>query len=551
MTEQKISGKGAHYILIAKLFFTLMGILIVLWGLPFVFGTDQDLYFEYNLILAKISLINMLLITGSIQAVSRFIAQGKIPQRILIFGVYKLQAGLCALIGIIFFLTAPYLLDTKFNNLITPLRISGLIPVFYGFYAINIGVLNGNKRFKLQAAFDISFAFLRFMIIVGGSFLAVRHGILQVLFPEQTNLSPLLVPYTGWATLAFSFAIISFIIIYPSRKKNLSLQKGGDVLLDFTAKHKFPVRKFLQFATAIILFNFFFYGLVQMDILCLEFLLNINNIPEDYKAGILRYTTEPIIDWETRVIKNYLGLYTLPLQIARLSFIFVTSVGLVMFPNVSSLDKMEDREQRKQTIENSLRFSILILILLSIGIITCGPHLLKIIPGNYAQSDGPSFVQLLSISQVLLSFFNISLILTMSSGHPYYAAIISLLIVILNVASNYFFIPVFGAFGTIYSALICLFVGIILSVFFLSIRLRITPPVKTALKCLLAFGISFIIIYFLPGFSSPLSFGKEIVALMVKGIIVLFIYFLVLIVIKEIKKDEIQSMLLFLGLKKS
>jgi len=208
---QKISGQGAHYILIAKLFFTLMGILIILWGLPYVFAKRIELYFEYNLILAKISLINMIFITGTIQAVSKFIAGGRYSKWLLIKGVYKLQLFLCLTIGIIFYFIAPYILDEKFQNLLLPLRISGLIPVFYGFYALNIGVINGQKRFGLQSAYDITFAFLRFIAIVGGSYVALHYGLIGFVGIDFSTISPIAAPYAMWAALAFLYTIISFI----------------------------------------------------------------------------------------------------------------------------------------------------------------------------------------------------------------------------------------------------------------------------------------------------------------------------------------------------
>lgn len=579
-----LSGRGGHYIFIAKIFFTIISVFILLVGLPTVFAAHPDHYFGFNLVSAKISLVNMILITGTIQAVSRFIAAGKVSTGPFVRRTYGLQLLLCLTIGLIFFIIAPHI--TRNPNLVLPLRLAGLIPFFYGFYALNIGVLNGERRFRAQAFFDMLFAFLRLVLVVVGAWLVLQGPVHFDFLDGLVGVSPLAASYGGWAFLAFSFALFSWWWI---RKDFLAPSATGFV---------YPYRAFTRFALAIIVFNFSFYTIVQMDFYTLEAFLDFAAVPENYQDYVTGFTPlmenrlREVLGWspekinqvfhqhlpwtttiftdflnqypalaaalpekialtpeqlvlppeqlELKIVESYLGLYSISLRVAQLSFIFVTSVALVMFPNMSALSVAEDGGRAlRETARQSLRFSMIILFFIGAGIFAAGPDLLRLLPGNYSVSHGPEFIRLLAFSQVLLALLNILLILVMGAGHAYLAALCSLLSGAVYLVANYILIGQFGAFGAVYGSYLALFTGLSLSGWLVFRKTGIRLPLVSGLRSLLAGILALLAAGLLP-VNAPLA------GLLLRSLVVVLVYFTVLALTREYGRADLSRLAAFL-----
>ena len=113
----------------------------------------------------------MVLVTGGMQTVSKWTSQfsndldkmnGVSRQ------LFRLMFGLALMIGGGWFLAAPYIAEARgHGHLITAYRCAGIVLFAYAIYVVFVGILNGQKRFKEQALFDMGFTTLKATLILG------------------------------------------------------------------------------------------------------------------------------------------------------------------------------------------------------------------------------------------------------------------------------------------------------------------------------------------------------------------------------------------------
>jgi stage V sporulation protein B len=175
--QTRSAGRGGLAVAGAKLYFILLG-LVQQIVLPRVLGLNG--YGALSRVLSLASMAYNPITTTSIQAVSRTVVQAppnELPatlRKVLLFHlgfgvtVAALFAGLSTTIA-------------KFagaGHVEVPLRILSCVLLIYAVYTPLIGVANGQKRFVVQAGFDVLSATLRTVGLVLGAIVAQRaqHG---------------------------------------------------------------------------------------------------------------------------------------------------------------------------------------------------------------------------------------------------------------------------------------------------------------------------------------------------------------------------------------
>jgi stage V sporulation protein B len=78
------------------------------------------------------------------------------------------------LAAIFFFLAGPVTRAIHAPHITGTVRLMALVLLFYGIYAPLIGIFNGQRRFIWQAGFDIAYATLRTVLMIGGAYLFAR-----------------------------------------------------------------------------------------------------------------------------------------------------------------------------------------------------------------------------------------------------------------------------------------------------------------------------------------------------------------------------------------
>ncbi|HJZ89182.1 MAG TPA: oligosaccharide flippase family protein [Polyangia bacterium] len=167
--DSQRAGRGFLFITTAKLYFMLAGAVIE-FVLPHLFPADESarLFGLYKVTVGIVSVINNVMITVTIQSVSKFVAEDDAQQGQVARAGFRLMA----LIGIVtagtFAAVAPLLSGFEHDAALTPyLRISAAVVVAYSIYSVFVGIANGRREFHKQAGLDMTFSTLRAAGVLG------------------------------------------------------------------------------------------------------------------------------------------------------------------------------------------------------------------------------------------------------------------------------------------------------------------------------------------------------------------------------------------------
>lgn len=169
------ASHGAIALSAAKLYFLVVG-LVQQIGLSWLL---QDSYGALRGVLSPASITYNPLVTGGVQGMSRLVSQCETEEErsAAIRQGLKVHWTLAVLVAAGFFLLAPVLAASLHSDYLLPaLRGLSLVVLCYGLYAPLIGVLNGQRRFVLQATFDVIAATLRTAGLFVGAWWLIGQG---------------------------------------------------------------------------------------------------------------------------------------------------------------------------------------------------------------------------------------------------------------------------------------------------------------------------------------------------------------------------------------
>src|SRR5262249_20515939 len=138
--------------------------------LPHLFpaATRADWFGLYKVVVWIVSVVNNVIVTVTIQSVSKFVAEDEVREGQVVRAGFRLMlpVGLLAAGG--FALAAPLIAHFEADRALVPyLRIAAVIPLGYAVYSVFIGVANGRREFHKQAALDCTFSTLRAALVLG------------------------------------------------------------------------------------------------------------------------------------------------------------------------------------------------------------------------------------------------------------------------------------------------------------------------------------------------------------------------------------------------
>ena len=166
------AGRGGIAIAVAKVSFILFGF-AQQPALSAILGAD---YADIRRVLAIVSIVNNVIIAIAIQGVSRTVSQADRADAPMAFRrTLVIHAIGGFLVAVAFAVLASPIAALENAAQIAPaLRVAAAIVFLYAVYASLIGGLNGAGRFVEQARLDILYGALRFVLVVGGAFVAMR-----------------------------------------------------------------------------------------------------------------------------------------------------------------------------------------------------------------------------------------------------------------------------------------------------------------------------------------------------------------------------------------
>lgn len=303
------STRGVAVIAVAKAWFLLTGFAQPLVLTRLLLGEGYGLY---GVVLNVISILNNVVVAGSIQAMSHAVTDGGVTalrKGLLIHAALGLTLAGALLAGADL-LGAGVLHDPRLPSL---LRIGAVIVADYSVYAALVGALNGRRRFRAQAGLDITFATLRTSLVLGLASTQLR--------------------VTGAIA---GFAIASFIILLVA----LALHRD-ELRAPAEARVSTAVfaRSYARFFAPVLVYQFALNLVLQADLLVMKAVLS-------RREGV-----------DEAAINTLAGVYKAVQNFAFLPYQLLLAVTFVVFPVVSKSTLEGDREATAGFVQGAMRFS--------------------------------------------------------------------------------------------------------------------------------------------------------------------------------------------------
>jgi stage V sporulation protein B len=359
------AGRGGLAVTGAKVYFILLG-LVQQIALPRVLGLDG--YGALSRVLSIGSMAYNPITTMSIQAVSRSVVEAPAAE---LPGTVRKLLSWHALFGVVaaavFALLSPTIARLAgAGHVETPLRIMSCVLLLYALYTPLIGVANGQKRFVLQAGFDVTSATLRTVGLVAGAFIALR--VLAADGPTGSALG-----FVGAATLVL---VASAIAIGIGSRGPSSL----------------PLPSYLWLAIPV------FFGQVLLNLLFQADLTLLGRFASEAAEA----SGAPLSRADALV-----GAYRATQLFSFLPYQILIAITFILFPMLAGAAQAKDPDAIARYVRTGMRLALIIagaMVSVTLGL---APRLLALLFGAEAAALGGRSLGLLSLGFGAFAIFGI------------------------------------------------------------------------------------------------------------------------------------------------
>ncbi len=495
--EVRAVGRGALWIAAAKGYFVLTGVLL-LTLLPRFIGSNEseraDMYGTFTVVMGILNPITMMMIAGTIQSVSKFISEDVTRFGVVKHQALRLQFVFGAVVTLLLLLAAPliaYLLGDE--RLVVYIRMTAPIVFCYSLYAVFIGTFNGRRLFFRQALMDIMFATMK----VGLILLLALIGF-------------------GVAGAIGGFLITAIIMLFVAG----FLARGGERSGDITWK------KLLSFQVWIMVFTLLLNLLMNVDLYLVKAFLP--SFVSDGHAESLRQSLG--LNDVSEVGNVLVGIYSVALQIARLPYVGVIAISLVLFPLVSKETYQGDTAKTRSIIQNATRYTLLLASFFALGASSCSSEILKLV-FTPIFANGSVELSLLALGYLAFSMMMIFTTIASGAGRPQMAALIVALTLILSAVANGLAVPLAGTKGAATATALVMMTGAVGAWFWVRAHFAIAFPWSTILRTIVAAIVAFGVSWFWS--------ADTLVTIILKGAVVALL--LAVILASDLKREELNK----------
>lgn len=433
------AGRGTIYITFAKFYFMATGYAII-FALPRLLTKEQ--YGEYAVVTSFVSIINAVIITGTQQAVSKFVSENPAAAESLRTRSLLVQAVLGTLVVAAYVAAAPLVAVEFWNDpsLIMPLRVSALITLCYSFYAVFMGYLNGKREFFRQAVLDVSYSTFKMAAIIALAF-AWRSVTGSV---------------AGFALGAFLVLMLSVAVAGRGRSVEAPHVDVGGYL-----KFQLPLLAFVLF----------------------------NNLLQKVDIAFLKAYSSS----DPGIASANAGDYGALINIANITYQAVISVTFVAFPLISKASFDNESETVRNYIKQTMRVSLLVMAFLATAFSSNAADLLGLLfPKIYAV--GAPALQIVAFGMLAFGLIAVLTTIITGSGRPWVSLGVGAVTLAANVALNYALIPRYGLRGAALGTTISMVLGALLACGYIAVAFRalIAPltVARIAAAAAVVFGLS-------------------------------------------------------------
>ncbi len=406
----KKAGRGFLIITAAKVWFLLTSAVIQL-GLPIFFDSAEK-FGVFKIVTESVGWINMVMITGTLHAVSKLVSEQPERARAVVNMAVKMQLMLGVPVAALYLLASPWVASNVFNDtsLSTLMQLSALIIFFYAFYAIFVGYFNGLKQFTRQATLDFTFSTVKLIAIVG--LVLLGFGVFGAV--------------AGFVAAAGFICLLAAVWVISRMRKRTDQTEPAD-----KEEAKKAFRRLLSYLVLIMLYTLALNGLMRIDLLVLK------AVASDLPAHL--QNAQGMEELFVMMSNKFAGFYGAVLNIARIPYQGVIAVTFVIFPLISESTFQEDQEQTRQYIRETLRYCLL---LIGVVALLLAINADSIVGGLYAAEYLHASVPLaiLSVAIIFFALFYVTTTMIIGSGHPKVAVVIMAISMVMSAVLNYLFV---------------------------------------------------------------------------------------------------------------
>ncbi len=412
-SEARQAGRGVLYIAFAKFYFMIAGAIIE-FRLPAILA--NTVFGAYAVVSSVVSPLNNVLITGTIQSVSRFTAQTPERARAIERAGFRMHLWIGLPLAALFIGLAPAISWFFYDQSKTgPLMLAGLIVAGYALYAVLVGTVNGTRQFHKQAGLDITMATLRAVGILGLA--TAGFGLYGAL--------------GGWVgATALILVIATFVVGLPGRS-------AGD---------KEPVAPLARFFIGVAVYLALLNLLMFIDQILLKRLITEWFVDHSDQTGraldhMVGWAGVPTVADPAELADGQVGYYRAVQNLARLSYQAIIAATFVIFPLVSRSTFADDRDATARYIHTTMRYSLIFASALAVVFAANPGQLLDIpYPADYAVVGGPALA-VLALGNVAFSVFAIAGTILNGAALTRQAIAVAAVTLALAVAANALVIP--------------------------------------------------------------------------------------------------------------
>ena len=418
------AGRGVLYIAFAKFYFMFAG-LVIQFRLPNILS--RAAFGSFSLVSNIASLVNNVLVTGTIQSVSRFSAQEPGKARLVQQAGLRMHVRLGLVIAVGFIAAAPLVAWLLHDMTKTgPLMLAGLIVGGYSFYAVFIGTANGLRQFHKQAGLDITFATLRVVGLLGMAMAGL--GVIGVVGGWVAAVGIILLAAIVWVGL-------------PG-----SIEKAD----------RLPVKPLISFFAGVAVYLLLFNALMFIDSILIK---RLTTEYYDAHAAELSGALAHVVPWGAKVAGYHVdssvladvqnGYYAAAQNLGRLAYQAIIAATFVVFPLISRSTFTEDKETTRRYVEVTSRYSLMFAMAIGVVIAANPTDMLGLLYAeDYARAGGPALT-MLALGNVAFSVCAINGTILNSAGRTRAAITTAAITLALAAVGNFIAIPMAAESGNV------------------------------------------------------------------------------------------------------
>ncbi len=390
------AGRGVLYIAVAKLYFMIAGYAIY-FTLPRLLGTEAA-WGDYLLVVGLASVIDNVIVTGTIQGVSRFTAQGDVSADAVKRAALRVQLLLGGGVALSFFGLAPVIAGWENDPSLTSYyRLASGIVFSYALYAVFVGSANGLRHFGKQASLDVGFATLRAGAILGGA--AAGFGVFGAI--------------GGFVGAAGLILVVSALWI--------GLPRGAE---------RFPPTRIAGFMVRLFIYTLALNATMRVDLFLLK----------RYAIELVGATGEAA----ARAASALAGHYGTAQSLAFIPYQAILAVAFVIFPLVSRSTFDDDLAATQAYIRQTLRLSLVFSAAVA-TVFIANPQAVIVVPYPATYVAGAPALRILAGGMVFFSMFTIINTILNGAGRTMDTIVSGLVTVGASIAANAIAVPRAGS----------------------------------------------------------------------------------------------------------